>query len=137
MTSAQERARRTGISQVFFVAGSSFELHGSGAGKKGFRLTNAHASVVVGEDRFGFTVVVEFRAIFLATTTLADTLDVAEALARFFTGKPLGEQTVRRLDLCADVTNVHFCNDDLENFVGRSRRSVEYHAAQANAQLTR
>jgi hypothetical protein len=100
-------------------------------------MTNAHASVTVGEDRFDFTVVVEFRAIFLATTSLGDTLEAADSLACFFTGKPLGEKRVRRLDLCADITNVEFCKDDLANFVGRPRRAVEYHSSQSSARLTR
>jgi hypothetical protein len=137
LNSAQGRARRLGSAQAFYVAGTPFALHASGGGQKPFRLTNAHASITVGDDRYGFTVVVEFRAVFLATASLADTLDVAEVIARHFTEKPLGESRVRRLDLCADVTNVEYSSEDLENFVGRPRKSVEYHAAQASARLTR
>lgn len=58
---------------------------------------------------------VEVRALYLATHSLADTLETVEALAIHFTSAPILEAQIERLDLCAGATDLDFYRDDLDN----------------------
>lgn len=84
-------------------------------------------TLMVGDSRDELTVVVEFRAIFLATTSIEAIIDLGERIAaRYIEGSPT-EARVWRVDLCADATGLTFTREDLKGFVGRVRRMADYH----------
>lgn len=124
-----EGVRQAGVSGAgiaFGVAGVSLRLQENGTREKQYRLVNADATIVAGDDRNGFCVVVEFRALYLATHTFADAVRFARRFAAATAGSEPEEERVRRLDLCADAT-VSFGEADTAAFISRSRKGVQFH----------
>ncbi len=112
----------------FSVAGETLELLEKGAARKDFHLRNADFDLFVGEDERGYCVVVEARAVLLATENLSSVVDRMRSFAAFFADGPVEDERVRRIDLCADVTGVPFNQRDVEAFVGRVRKTAEFGA---------
>ena len=110
------------------VSGDEFELRTIAGKSAKFVLSNANATVCVGADQHDFCITVDFRALFLRTTSLTVVVEYAKALARQFAATDPEEIRVRRVDLCADATGFVFSREDEDHFVTRARRKVRYQA---------
>ena len=70
----------------------------------------------------GWNLEVVTRATFLATHTIAQSIELSERIAKLL-GQPV-KTRLRRIDLCADFTGFHLSRDDAERILTRSKVEV-------------
>lgn len=114
---------RTGLQ----VDGELFELCVHEGRTLRFFLRNAALTLSIAADPNDFVVLVEFRALYLRVTPLQVACARARRLAARFM-KAIGEERVRRLDLCADATGFTFQREDEDRCVTRARSKVRFQA---------
>ncbi len=126
-------AMRCGGAISYVVAGTAFALEPRGTRDKTYRLRNDSATILAGDDRYGFCVVIEIRSKYLATNSIDDAIRLGWELAIALSGKTPDEERVRRIDLCADQLGAEFGEADRKNFVSRARTRVFHHPGTEHA----
>jgi hypothetical protein len=127
------------------VGGVPFALHKRGGSSGAVRLTNADATILVerqvtrtrdGVELPGWSVEVTLRAMYLATHTTREAVELARVLASGVARNPILAERVRRADLAVDL-DASFSMADREAFMGRTRRRGAFTPGEAADEKTR